>query len=116
MVLVQPLRISRPSSIRIDGVLLESKQVDAERDARIGPRAIRDSCLVNRSIDVNTKNSVPFKGTEFFDASNYSFLAAANSASISPNSRLIRFCSFWLVKLLTSTIANILKKKPGTIS
>lgn len=46
----------------------------------------------------------------------YSFFATASSASISLNSRLIRFCSRWLVNVLTSTMASILRKKPGTIS
>lgn len=55
MVLVQSIRIGRTTSVRIDGVLLESKSVDAECDARVGSRTVRDSCLVNCSIDVKQK-------------------------------------------------------------
>lgn len=113
VVLVQPLSVGRPASFCFDGVLLESEQMDAVCHARSRAHPVHRTRLVDCDDNVNIKKSALLQSRFFCD---YSSLAAASSASISPNSREMRFCSFWLVNLLTSTIASILRKNPGTIS
>lgn len=53
LVLVQPLRIDRTSSVRSHGLLLEPEPDASKRDVRPCSRSILHSCMVTRLDDVN---------------------------------------------------------------